>query len=219
MNKTRYGAVAGAYDSFLSLIGFKKGIERFLDRADLSLPRQLRLLDVGCGTGLLACYFAKRFPESEIYATDIDVKMLREMKLVVEKEGLSRRAIVIAESDLKNPEKITPLGRREAIDLPSNHFDAVVASGALEHAPLTDTVIRLARLLKPGGLFLNLAMSRSPVGATLGMMYGIRPYRIADMRRAFERAGFGDISVTKLSVEEFPANLSRVAIIAHKRMA
>lgn len=217
MNKTRYGAVAGAYDSFLSLIGFKKGIEHFLDRIDLSLPRTPRLLDVGCGTGLLACYFAKRFPEAEIYATDIDVKMLREMELVVEKEGLNRRAIVIAESDLKNPEKITPLGRREATNLSANHFDAVVASGALEHAPLTDTVFRLARLLKPGGLFLNLAMRRSPIGATLGMMFGTRPHKIANMRRAFERAGLEDIRIAKLSVNEFPANLSRVAVIAKKR--
>ncbi|MBI2097270.1 MAG: methyltransferase domain-containing protein [Candidatus Sungbacteria bacterium] len=143
--------------------------------------------------------------------------MLREMERVVKKEGLSRRTIVIAESDLRNPEKITPLGKREAMSLPASHFDAVVASGALEHAPLTETVRRLARLLKPGGTFFNLGLRRSPVGATLGMMYGVRPYKIADMRRAFERAGLEDIRTAKLSVEEFPANLSRVAIIARKK--
>jgi len=217
-NRTRYGAVANTYDAFLTFSGFKRGIENFLDRLDLELPPRAKILDAGCGTGLVACYFARRFPAAQIYATDIDVKMLREIEQIVRKEGLPAKNIVIAKNDLKTPELITPLGKREETILPEKHFDAIFVSGALEHVPLAESVARLTRLLKPGGLLLNIGMRRSPAGAVLGMMYGVRPYKISEMQRAFERAGLESIKIIKFLIEDFPANLSRVAIMAKRKV-
>ena len=46
-----YGKIANAYDTFLTVSGFKRGVESFVNRVDFELPPKPRLLDAGCGTG------------------------------------------------------------------------------------------------------------------------------------------------------------------------
>src|SRR3989344_5700366 len=81
-----YGTLANIYDGVLTLTGFKRGIENFLDRIDFNLPKGAKILDAGTGTGLVALYLAKRFPDSEIIATDIDTRMLLELKRLLREE-------------------------------------------------------------------------------------------------------------------------------------
>lgn len=214
--RSPYRAVANVYDAFLTITGFRRGVENFLDRLGLDFPPRARLLDAGCGTGLMARWLAKRFPNVSIIAADIDARMLREMERIVAREGIDSDRITIAQSDLRTPEQLHLLRSQETVVVPENYFDGIVVSGALEHVPLEPAVARLGKLLKPGGIFLNIGLRRSPAGAMLGMMYGAKPYRIAQLRRACERAGFEDIQVIRLSVEDFPANLSRIAIMARK---
>ncbi|MBI4132671.1 MAG: methyltransferase domain-containing protein [Candidatus Sungbacteria bacterium] len=212
-----YGKVAGAYDAFLTLTGFKRGVEKFLGRLEWPLPSCPKILDAGCGTGLMSIWFAKRLPDAAILAFDIDANMLREMEEIVEREEISRERLVIALGDLTNPNYLHIRGTHELAAIPENHFDAIVVSGALEHVPLAPTVERLVRLLKPGGIFFNLGVRRNPAGAVLGMVYRFRPYRLTELRRACEQAGLEDIRVIRLSVEDFPANLSRIAILARRK--
>ena len=215
-DRLNYGKIAGAYDAFLTFSGFKRGVENFLDRLILDVPERARILDAGCGTGLISRYLAGRFPRAEICAFDIDVNMLRAMERQLTGGRGERRNIVIAEGDLGAPERLHLLRTRRTITIPERYFDAILVSGALEHVPLGETVAKLARLLKPGGIFFNLGVRRNPAGAVLGMVYRFRPYRIAEMRSSCERAGLEDIRVLRLKAEDFPANLSRIAIMAKK---
>jgi len=212
----KYGPVAEFYDSFLALSGFKVAVNGFLDRMDFNLPSRPRILDAGCGTGLLSFYLAQRFPDSEIYASDVDVKMLCEMERLLKKDGGAN--IAIYESDLKTPERLSEPRSHEVLTLPPDFFDLIAVSGALEHVPLAETAAKLSRLLKPGGIFFNLAMRKDAAGAILALMYEVKPYTLQEMRRAFEEAGLEAISVHRLSAEDFPANLSRVAILARKKI-
>lgn len=211
-----YGKIANAYDAFLTFSGFKRGVESFLDRLDLRLPPSPVILDAGCGTGLMSRYLARRFPDARIVATDIDANMLREMERLVAEEGNHSAKIIIAEGDLAAPEQIRLFRTGQVAAISENYFDAIFVSGALEHVPLAETSRRLSRLLKPGGLLLNLALRRSPAGAILAMMYDCRPYTLAAMKSACETAGLEDIRVLRLKAEDFPANLSRIAVIARK---
>ena len=213
---TPYGSVANIYDAFLTFTGFKRGVEHFLDRVAFAVPDGGRILDAGCGTGLLSFYFARRFPAARIMATDIDACMLRELATLRDKQKFPAERFRIAESDLGTPTAVRFLDESKQTILPDESFDAIVVSGALEHVALSASVVRLARMLKPGGTFFNLGMRRSPVGAALGMIYRCRPYRLAEMRTAASRAGLDDIRVVRLGAEDFPANLSRVAILARK---
>ena len=211
-----YGRIANAYDAFLTFSGFKRGVEHFLDRLDLRLPSSPAIMDAGCGTGLMSRYLAKRFPDARIIAADIDGNMLREMERLVAEEGSHGAKLTIAEGDLAAPDRIRLFRTGETAIIPENHFDAIFVSGALEHVPLGESVRHLAKLLKPGGIFFNLGVRRNPAGAVLGMVYRFRPYRLAEMRSSCESAGLEDIRVLRLKAEDFPANLSRIAVIAKK---
>ena len=180
------------------------------------MPGGGRILDAGCGTGLLTFYLARRFPAASITATDIDPAMLRELARLREEHGFARERIAIGVSDLNAPAEIRLLGASAHATLSRGSLDAVVVSGALEHVALDTAMPRLVELLKPGGTFFALSMRRNPVGAALGMIYHCKPYTLPEMRSAAGRAGLDDIRVVRLGTEDFPANLSRVAILARK---
>lgn len=219
MSKTTpaYGKIASVYDGILTISGFKRGIENFLNRLKWSAPPAPKILDAGCGTGLIALYLAKRFPDAQIYATDIDEEMLEAMERNLRDEKIDRNKLIIAQSDLRNPKLLKIIGAKEPTLLPEDFFDAVFVSGALEHIELKLALCELYKLLKPKGLFLNLGVRRNPTGAVLGMIYKFRPYKISEIHKALEDAGFQEIKVLKLLPKDFPANLSRIAIVAKKK--
>lgn len=215
--RSRYDEVVPLYDPFLRLTGFKRGVEHFLDRLHLSFSPGARIYDPGCGTGIVSRYFLRRFPEVEIIASDISPKMLLAMRrTLLNSRRLSTARVRLAQGDLASPEKLYFLDSKEKVLLPESYFDGIFVSGALEHVPLEETVLKLTRLLKPGGVLLNLSMKDNAMGAFFRVAYEFRPYTIEEMRRAFILAGLDDIGVISLRPREFPANLSRVAVIAKK---
>ena len=209
-----YGTLANIYDGVLTLTGFKRGIENFLDRIDFNLPKGAKILDAGTGTGLVALYLAKRFPDSEIIATDIDTRMLLELKRLLREERAKN--VSFFQNDLNNPFEIRALGAFKTNILQENSFDAIFVSAALEHVDIGKTIPQLAALLKPGGVFLNLGMKKGAASAVFGMVYKFKEYSPDEIRRICGKSGLTDIQLKKLSTKDFPANLSRVAVIARK---
>nr|KKS46162.1 MAG: Methyltransferase [Candidatus Giovannonibacteria bacterium GW2011_GWF2_42_19] len=209
-----YGTLANIYDGVLTLTGFKRGIENFLDRIDFNLPKGAKILDAGTGTGLVALYLAKRFPDSEIIATDIDTRMLLELKRLLREERAKN--VSFFQNDLNNPFEIRALCEVKTNILQENSFDAIFVSAALEHVDVPKTIPQIANLLKPGGTFLNLGMKKGAASAVFGMVYKFKEYSPDEIRRICGKSGLTDIQLKKLSTKDFPANLSRVAVIARK---
>lgn len=215
-NRTQYGAVANFYDAILTLSGFKRSVEKFLGGLELRFPAGARILDAGCGTGLISVFLAERFPDATIHAFDIDAAMLRELERIAMRRRIDSKRFIIARGDLETPEALEVLRTRERINIPNGYFDAIFISGALEHVDLDGSLRRLALLLKPGGIFFNLGMRKNPAGSALGMVYRFKPYGVAEMRRACEAAGLANVRTLRLTGRHFPANLSRVAMMAEK---
>lgn len=212
-----YGTLADIYDPLLlTLTGFKRGVENFLGRINFELPPEARILDAGCGTGLLAFWLKKRFPDAEFLSFDIDRRMLEAMERIRLKEGISKNNFTIAWGNLEVLQYVRDISCDATTTLSDDYFDLISTSGALEHVSLQETVFRLAKLLKPGGMLFNLGVRRNPAGAALGMVLRFKPYSVEEMRSAFEGAGLEDIRVIRLSPKDFPANLSRVAILGRK---
>jgi SAM-dependent methyltransferase len=201
----------------LTLSGFRRGLTRFLDRLPLDLPGRPHILDAGCGTGLIAYYLLRRCPRAEVVAFDVDRRMLVVMGRSARRRPEVSERLTIAEGDLGAPERLRRLDDGRMLVPPPGGYDAITAGAALEHVPLQETLERLHLLLKPGGLLLVLGVRAGPPGAILGQLYRFRPYRVPQLRLALESAGFGDIRVETLHAGDFPANLTRFAMLARRR--
>ncbi len=103
------------------------------------LPNQgnLKILELGCGTGLLWKSIYKNFPDSEITLTDYSENMIREAQ-----KNLSDYNFSFQKVDYHN----IPFG--------DNSFDLVISNHNLYHAENLDQVLgEIKRVLKPKGMF------------------------------------------------------------------
>jgi hypothetical protein len=113
---------------------------------------------------------------------------------------------------------LTRLDSGQGLALLAHSFDAVMVGAALEHAPLDVAIGRLASLLRPGGLFLNLGVRPGPTASVLSRVYRFRPYAPTEILESLRRYGFVDRRVLPLAPSEF-ANLTRIAVIGRKARA
>src|SRR5262245_18207464 len=211
-----YGRIASLYDAALTLSGFRRGLTRFLDRLPLDLPKRPHILDAGCGTGLMAYYLLRRLPRAEVVAFDVDRRMLAVMRRSARRRPGVTERLTIAEGDLAAPERLRRLDDGRTLVAPPGGYDAITVGAALEHVPLLETLERLHRLLRPGGLLLVLGIRTGPPGVILGQLYHFRPYPVSQLRDAMEQAGFNDIWMEALGARDFPANLTRFAMLARR---
>lgn len=104
--------------------------------ADQPLPEQPRILEIGCGTGLLTRQLAARIPLADWTITDLAPAMLTRAQDTLRLGGNARFRVL----DGEHP------------DLPACGFDLICSSMALQW--FTDPgrgLLRLAGLLAPGG--------------------------------------------------------------------
>ncbi|PWU24313.1 MAG: hypothetical protein C5B48_06945 [Candidatus Rokuibacteriota bacterium] len=180
------------------------------------MPARARVLDAGAGTGIIGLWFLRRFPDAEVVAFDIDEKMLAVLGRSARGLGESRRRLIVAHGDLQAPDVLTRLDSGQRLAIVEHSFDLVVVGAALEHAPLDDSIVRLARLLRPGGAFLNLGIRPGPTATVLARLYRFHPYTTQEVLHALWRFGFVDVRVLPLAASDFPANLTRIGVMARR---
>jgi SAM-dependent methyltransferase len=211
-----YGQVARLYEYTLRLSGQAKGIERYLARLPLPLPAGARVMDAGCGTGFLALWLAQRFPEATVTAFDLEPRMLEVLTRSTRRAGIPASRLTIATGDLRQPDRLRRLADGAALPPLTAALDLIVVGAALEHVPLEETLRGLTRLLRPGGLLLNLAMRDGLVTDLLRLVYRFRPYEPEELSGALARAGLNVLRMERLAARNFPANLTRLSILARK---
>jgi len=211
-----YGRIAGLYDTGFRLFGFKRGIEQFLEHVDWRLPARPRVLDAGTGTGFIALWFLRRFADAEVVAFDIDWQMLAVLERSARRAGHAVQRLTVARGDLRAPDVLTRVGTGQTVALGEKSFDAVVVGAALEHTSLDAALGRLTRLLRPGGVFLNMGVRTGPTGAVLARAFRFRPYTTAEVVGSLRRVGLADARVLRFAATQFPANLTRVGVLARK---
>jgi demethylmenaquinone methyltransferase / 2-methoxy-6-polyprenyl-1,4-benzoquinol methylase len=149
-----FGEIAGRYDffnHFLSL-GFdfywrKHAIQVLKDT--LQEKQHPKILDIACGTGDLAFEAIKQIPGAEITGSDITLPMLDLFRKKIDKRGLKMK---VEEGDV------------EDLKYPDNSFDAVTIGFATRNFTNLDIAFReIHRVLKPGGVFINLELARPRV--------------------------------------------------------
>jgi ubiquinone/menaquinone biosynthesis C-methylase UbiE len=103
-------------------------------RQQLGDVRGLRVLDLGCGAGEAAVWFAKQ--GAVVTASDLSGEFLRVVQAVAQRHGVQVQ---------------THQGDADRLDFPDDHFDVVYAGNLLHHVDVDQTLQRIARILKPGG--------------------------------------------------------------------
>lgn len=160
-----YDSIAGLYDVTFKFNGYGRSLEKYLRKHLPPLPSGARVLDAGCGTGLLTLSLLKaaRRPV-RVTAVDLSASSLNTAKKAVAEKFGSRPHITFTQANVL------------ALPFADDSFEMVVTSGALEYVPLQDGIGELARVLAPGGYMLHLPVRPSPVSKLLEVMFRFKTH-------------------------------------------
>jgi tRNA (cmo5U34)-methyltransferase len=140
--RTHFEEEAGEYDEIIRRL--IPHYERMLEALTIVLPfdasQEIRVLDLGCGTGMIAHRIKAVFPKARLTCLDLAENMIRMARARL---GSDVRYI---QADFQNH----PFDET---------YDAVLSSLALHHLvsdrDKIDFFVKIFRMLKPGGVFFN----------------------------------------------------------------
>ena len=166
-----YDRFTNLYDLMFRVNGYGRSVERYLRENPPPLAAGARVLDAGCGTGLLTLAFL-RVHERPVDVTSIDLS-LRSLQT-------ARRAV---QKLPKGPRRRVAFAQSNALALPfaDETFDFVLTSGVLEYLPLREGLGELARVLAPGGHLLFVPVRPSPLTRLLEVMFRFKAHPPAEV--------------------------------------
>ncbi len=212
-----YSRLAPVWDATLTVSGFKRGLCRYVIKAvsecGVSNPK---ILDVGCGTGLVSFALLKKFPDAVVVATDVNEDMVRETEQIAKRKKITKEKMIIGKADVLDQETVS-LSDGSKTRLPQGSFDVVVASGVLEYTPLDLAVPKLLSLTKPGGRLVVISVKDStPVGKLWGKIYKFDHVKEGALERSLIENGCKEVIRSPFTFKEFPANVTRTGLLALK---
>ncbi|MGM0791283.1 MAG: methyltransferase domain-containing protein [Bacillota bacterium] len=127
--------MGGAHPGGLALTKRVLGMEQ--------LSGKEKVLDAGCGTGQTAAFIAKSF-KCQVTAIDRHPLMIGQAKKRFAQEGLAVNAL---RENIEN------------LSFADNSFDYIIAESVIIFTSIEKSLKEIKRVLKPGGIFLDLEMT------------------------------------------------------------
>ncbi len=150
-SKATYDRISKYYD----LVGLFENRYKALALEMAGFRGGEKVLEVGCGTGWALERIARQVGESgKAYGLDLSPKMLEVARGRLQKTGLMRRVELVE-------------GDATKMRFPDEMFDAAFSTFTLELFDTPDMPVvlwEIRRVLKPGGRFVDLSISRETVG-------------------------------------------------------
>ncbi|RFU62452.1 class I SAM-dependent methyltransferase [Peribacillus glennii] len=156
-----------------------------LEREDIDC--QTKILDAGCGTGQTSAYLAKTFG-CKVYAIDVHPEMIKAAAVRFTEENIP---VTISEGSI------------EELPFPEDTFDYIIAESSTAFTDITNSIQEYFRVLKPGGVLLNIDMAveqelKSEEKAEIIAFYEMKDVWTEDeWIDAFDHAGFEAVDVLK----------------------
>jgi len=203
------------YKFVMQICGFEKSISKFVNDLDLELKDNNKILEVGCGTGVIGLQLIEKFPKSTLFATDILEKFLYQTIHNAEKRGISKDKISVAISDISTPDKVTLLDNSSNY-LEKESFDIVCVGATIGYSKnKEETIKKLLDLIKPKGYLINLEMNEWIIGKLTSDEYQYSNIPLTEMKKIIEEMGH-EVSFIPLSMKYFPTNLTRIGMVVRK---
>lgn len=172
-----YDKIAAFYDLTFKLNGYGRSLDQYFANHPLPVSRGAKVLDAGCGTGLLtlALLRALHFPVN-ITSLDLSATSISAAKKAVAESPGRTRDVTFAEGNLLS------------LPFSDNSLDLVVTSGALEYVPLDEGMSELARVIAPGGHLLHIPCRQpSPATTFLEILFRFKSHPRKEIMRQTER--------------------------------
>jgi ubiquinone/menaquinone biosynthesis C-methylase UbiE len=160
-----YDRIAKFYDLTFKLNGYGRSLDQYFETHPLPVSRGARILDAGCGTGLLtlALLRAIRFPVS-IVALDLSSTSVVAARKSLYYSSGRKRDVTFAQGNLL------------CLPFADSSLDLILTAGALEYVPLADGIAELARVLTPGGHLLHLPIHPGIAGVALEILFRFKSH-------------------------------------------
>ena len=174
---------------------------RFTDELVRRLPKGARVLDLGCGAGIPSTrILAERFEVAGVDASEVQLQLAR----------------------TNVPEATFIHGDFSDLAFPNESFDGITAFYSISHVPRDEHArlfVRVARWLKPGGLFLaTLGAEESPdwTGEWLGVPMFFSSHGADENRRLLRGAGLSLVLDEVVAVREPEGEVAFLWVLARK---
>ena len=171
-----YDRIAGLYDITFKFNGYSRSLEKYLEEHLPPLPAQARVLDAGCGTGLLTLALLKVLDQPlRITAIDLSSSSLSTARRAVAENSGRTQSVRFAQANL--------------LQLPfaDESFDLIMTSGVLEYVPLGEGFGELARVIRPGGYMLHLPVRPAPMSKLLEVMFRFKAHPPGEVAKQTRR--------------------------------
>jgi ubiquinone/menaquinone biosynthesis C-methylase UbiE len=160
-----YDRIARLYGFCFKVNGYGRSLDQYFASRPLPVSRGARILDAGCGTGLLTLALMRvlRFPV-KITALDLSARSVKAAKRAVHQAKGRRRDVTFTQGNVLT------------LPFANDSFDLIVTSGALEYVPLEDGLNELARVMAPGGHLLHLPIRPSLISTFLEVLFRFKAH-------------------------------------------
>jgi len=181
-----------SYVRFVNILRYPQAIRAFFRGSPL-LGSGLRVLDAGCGTGIISLALRdalteRGFEEPDVqHAFDLTPAMLADFRETLRARSIER--VELARADVL-----------ELDTLPSDWtgYDLIVSGSMMEYLPrdrLSDALAGLRARSKPGGrLILFITRQNLLMDPLIGRWWDANLYRRDELQDAFLRAGFESVA-------------------------
>ncbi|HEX6716084.1 MAG TPA: methyltransferase domain-containing protein [Pyrinomonadaceae bacterium] len=171
-----YDRIARLYEFTFKVNGYGRSLDQYFTNHPLPVSRGAKILDAGCGTGLLTLALLRsiRFPVS-ITALDLSSTSVASARKALYYSSGRKRDVTFTQGNLL------------CLPFADESLDLVVTSGAVEYVPLKEGLTELARVIAPGGHLLHLPVHPGLIGVVLEILFRFKSHPPQEVKDETER--------------------------------